>query len=252
MKSGRAAITTTIENRHTGGSAPLNNDLPASPIPAEKGAVKTDAPAFHVCFANVDLDDDRDLQRLCDLFSVSSKADVTHVTVLLESGNKWQDIWLDRLKTASQEGDYQIKVMDRENAITYSSNIVKGNQECEVQPGKLQVAIFPTYCGRQEIIAMAKRILTADLSPQDLTPANLSQFHALGQMPECDMIVFFGKQQSLADGPLWSAAYAEFEFVGAPLVDVDPAVFAAALNSFSQRERRFGALAADPKEGGVA
>lgn len=249
--SGRVAITITIQNEQAGGDAPTE-DLSVSPIPAEKAIIGPGAPTFHLCLANLDLADDLEVQKLFDLLAISANAEVSNISILLRPGSEWRDLWFERLTKISDGRYYHINVINEKGEVTHCNYEVKGNRNIEEMPQSIEVCIFPTYNGRREIISMAKRLLDSKLPAQDLTPSVLSQFHSLGQMPECDLIVFFGPEQSLSNGPLWSAAYAEFEFLGASLADVDPSVYTSILSSFSQRERRFGALTATPKEGGVA
>jgi undecaprenyl diphosphate synthase len=61
-------------------------------------------------------------------------------------------------------------------------------------------------------------------------------------IPDVDLLIRTGGEQRLSDFLLWECAYAELHFVGVMWPDFGPAEFAAALEAFASRERRFGGL----------
>jgi undecaprenyl diphosphate synthase len=62
--------------------------------------------------------------------------------------------------------------------------------------------------------------------------------------PPVDLLLRTGGEKRLSDFLLWEVAYAELLFLDLLWPDVTPGVLADAVDAFSHRERRFGALAA--------
>jgi undecaprenyl diphosphate synthase len=65
-------------------------------------------------------------------------------------------------------------------------------------------------------------------------------------VPDVDLLIRAGGEQRLSDFLLWECAYAELVFTPTMWPDFTSADLAAALHQFRARERRFGALPADP------
>jgi undecaprenyl diphosphate synthase len=63
--------------------------------------------------------------------------------------------------------------------------------------------------------------------------------------PDVDLLIRTGGEQRLSDFLLWEAAYAELVFTPVAWPDFREDHLAAALQSYHQRERRFGAVPAD-------
>ena len=74
-----------------------------------------------------------------------------------------------------------------------------------------------------------------NISEADLTP-HLSMSNA----PEPDLFIRTGGEMRISNFLLWQLAYAELYFTPTLWPDFDDVAFEAALNSYRQRERRFG------------
>ena len=61
-------------------------------------------------------------------------------------------------------------------------------------------------------------------------------------LPDVDLLIRTGGEQRLSDFLLWECAYAELYFTPRLWPDFAPADLAAAIETFRQRERRFGGL----------
>ena len=64
--------------------------------------------------------------------------------------------------------------------------------------------------------------------------------HAATPAPDVDLLIRTAGEKRLSDFLLWECAYAELHFVDCLWPDFDEQVFAAALEEFGRRERRFG------------
>ena len=112
----------------------------------------------------------------------------------------------------------------------------------------LTLVVAFNYGARQEIVRAAKRAaqLVADgkLKPDDITPDSFAGFLDAPDIPDPDLIIRTSGEQRLSNFLLWQAAYSELVFVPTYWPDFDRAVLEAAIDSFRQRERRFGGLVA--------
>jgi undecaprenyl diphosphate synthase len=102
------------------------------------------------------------------------------------------------------------------------------------------------YGGQEEIAAAARELAQAAkegrLDPGAITPELLSSRLFTAGLPEPDLVIRTSGERRLSNFLLWQSAYAELLFVETLWPDFDRAAFLAALEQFSKRERRFGAL----------
>jgi undecaprenyl diphosphate synthase len=105
------------------------------------------------------------------------------------------------------------------------------------------------YGGRWDIAQAAARLAA---SGQAITEATLDGSLALAHVSDPDLLIRTGGEQRLSNFLLWQAAYAELFFSDSLWPDFDEAALDQALDSYRQRERRFGRTtaqlqAADPQ-----
>jgi len=102
------------------------------------------------------------------------------------------------------------------------------------------------YGGQEEIAAAARELARAAaegrLDPETITPELLSSRLFTSGLPEPDLVIRTSGERRLSNFLLWQSAYAELLFVDTLWPDFGRQDFLDALNQFSQRERRFGAL----------
>lgn len=108
----------------------------------------------------------------------------------------------------------------------------------------LTLIVAFNYGGRQEIAAAA-RALALDaaagrIDARGIDEAMLAERLDTAGIPDPDLIIRTSGEQRLSNFLLWQAAYSEFVFLPMHWPDFDRQAFAAALNEFSVRERRFG------------
>jgi undecaprenyl diphosphate synthase len=106
---------------------------------------------------------------------------------------------------------------------------------------RLTLTVAANYGGRWDILQATRKMLAAnpglgaELSEHDLAP-HLAMHYA----PEPDLFVRTGGEQRISNFLLWQLAYAEFYFTDTLWPDFDARALALAIESFRQRERRFG------------
>jgi undecaprenyl diphosphate synthase len=102
------------------------------------------------------------------------------------------------------------------------------------------------YGGQEEIAAAARELARAAaegrLDPETITPDLLSSRLFTAGLSEPDLVIRTSGERRLSNFLLWQSAYAELMFVDTLWPDFGREDFLAALEQFSQRERRFGAL----------
>jgi undecaprenyl diphosphate synthase len=104
--------------------------------------------------------------------------------------------------------------------------------------------------GSQEEIASAARELAraardGRLDPETITPELFASRLFTSALPEPDLIIRTSGERRLSNFLLWQSAYAEMLFLETLWPDFGRDALTAALETFSQRERRFGALNTD-------
>ena len=102
------------------------------------------------------------------------------------------------------------------------------------------------YGGQEEIAAAARELARAAaegrLDPETITPELLSSRLFTSGLPEPDLVIRTSGVIRLSNFLLWQSAYAELMFVETLWPDFGRQELLDALDNFSQRERRFGAL----------
>jgi undecaprenyl diphosphate synthase len=102
------------------------------------------------------------------------------------------------------------------------------------------------YGGQEEIAAAMRELARAAkegrLDPESITPELVSSRLFTAGLPEPDLVIRTSGERRLSNFLLWQSAYAELLFVETLWPDFDRAALLAALEQFSKRERRFGAL----------
>ncbi len=115
----------------------------------------------------------------------------------------------------------------------------------------LTLTVAFNYGARQEIVEAARRI-ALDVRAGRLDPDQISQEEFAERLdthglPDPDLVIRTSGEMRLSNFLLWQCAYAEFVFLPILWPDFDDAAFAAALNCYAERERRFGGVAAPAK-----
>ncbi|MBV1707586.1 MAG: isoprenyl transferase [Hyphomicrobiales bacterium] len=109
---------------------------------------------------------------------------------------------------------------------------------------KLDLVLAFNYGGRQEITRamrrLADKVKAGTLAPQAISLEDIDGALDTAGVPDPEVIIRTSGEQRLSNFLLWQAAYAEFVFLPALWPDFDEAMFAAALDEFRLRTRRFG------------
>ena len=121
-----------------------------------------------------------------------------------------------------------------------SDNIKNGFDEAEQltkSNTKLIFNICFNYGGRWDMAQAAAKLAAKKL---DITPSNINAEMSLSHVADPDLIIRTGGEQRLSNFLLWQAAYSELYFFDTLWPDFDENALDLAIESFHQRERRFG------------
>jgi undecaprenyl diphosphate synthase len=106
---------------------------------------------------------------------------------------------------------------------------------------KLTLTIAANYGGRWDILQAVNRMALAQPEKQgNWSEADLAPYLAMSYAPEPDLFIRTGGEERVSNFLLWQLAYSEFYFTDTLWPEFDSAAFDAAINSYQQRERRFG------------
>ncbi len=106
---------------------------------------------------------------------------------------------------------------------------------------RLTLSIAANYGGRWDILQAVNRMSAEHPPrPEGYSEELLGGYLALSFAPEPDLFIRTGGEQRVSNFCLWQLAYAELYFTEILWPDFDAQAFSLALESYAQRERRFG------------
>lgn len=108
----------------------------------------------------------------------------------------------------------------------------------------LTLTIAANYSGQWDIVQAARKLAmlvqNAELKVEEIDESIFAHYLSLHGLPEVDLLIRTSGEYRLSNFLLWQVAYAELYFVDTLWPDFDDDMFKLALESFAQRERRFG------------
>ena len=108
---------------------------------------------------------------------------------------------------------------------------------------RMHLRIAVDYSSRGSIIEAGRLLREAPVAePEHFLSLLGAVDHSNPPAPEVDLLIRTGGERRLSDFLLWECAYAELYFVDCPWPDFGEADFAAALEEYSRRQRRFGRI----------
>jgi undecaprenyl diphosphate synthase len=110
---------------------------------------------------------------------------------------------------------------------------------------RLTFTIAANYGGRWDIMqAMRKMMAQSAELPLNFEEENLAQYLALSYAPEPDLFIRTGGEYRISNFLLWQLAYTELYFTDTLWPDFNEHELERAIQSYQQRERRFGCTSA--------
>jgi undecaprenyl diphosphate synthase len=108
----------------------------------------------------------------------------------------------------------------------------------------LTLNIAANYGGRwditQSVQQLAKKVAAGTLDAEAITEELINAHLSTASLPEPDLFIRTGGEERVSNFLLWQLAYTEFYFTDVLWPEFDAGQLDRAINSFTQRERRFG------------
>lgn len=121
-------------------------------------------------------------------------------------------------------------------------------QDLTANNRRLTLTIAANYGGRWDILQAMRRVLVERpglaQAPDGFTEDLLAPYLAMSYAPEPDLFIRTGGEQRISNFLLWQLAYTELYFTSEFWPDFDAASLDRAIESYQQRERRFGRTSA--------
>ena len=106
---------------------------------------------------------------------------------------------------------------------------------------RLTLTVAANYGGRWDVAQAVQKLLAAEPAAlRGFAPEALEAYLSMAYAPEPDLFIRTGGEQRISNFLLWQLAYTEFLFTDLLWPDFDAAALSAAIDSYRQRERRFG------------
>jgi undecaprenyl diphosphate synthase len=109
---------------------------------------------------------------------------------------------------------------------------------------KLDLVIAANYGGHWDVTQacrrVAGRVASGDLKPDEITTDMIAGEIALADLPDPDLFIRTGGEQRVSNFLLWQLAYTELYFTEILWPAFDEQALDEALDSYAQRQRRFG------------
>ena len=106
----------------------------------------------------------------------------------------------------------------------------------------ITVCVALNYGGRNDIIDAVKAILASGLKPEEITEEKVAEYLGTRGIPEPDLVIRTSGENRLSNFLVWETAYSELFFTPALWPDFTSEVLDEALQSYSQRKRRYGGV----------
>jgi undecaprenyl diphosphate synthase len=118
---------------------------------------------------------------------------------------------------------------------------------------RLTLIVAFNYGSRQEIAAaaraLAEEVAAGLIKASEIDETLFARHLDTAGIPDPDLIIRTSGEQRLSNFLMWQAAYSEFVFLPMHWPDFDRQAFSAALAEFSARERRFGGVTGQYRNG---
>jgi undecaprenyl diphosphate synthase len=138
----------------------------------------------------------------------------------------------------------KINFIGRRNQLPKSVVAEMHNSEAATQNCTgLQLNIAVDYGGRDEILRAVNQFMCEKITASSqIDETTLKKYSDLKDQPDPDLIIRTGGDKRLSNFMLWHAAYSELNFVDTLWPDFSLLELNSALENFSARDRRFGAV----------
>ena len=200
------------------------------------------------------------VERIRDVMQACKARGVEVLTLFAFSSENWQrppkevealmslfHLYLQREARKLADEGVRLRVIGRRDR--FSAKVLKAIEAAEASTagGATTLVIAADYGGRWDIAEAARKVCEqvarGELSPDAVDEQLLDQHTCLADLPPLDLLVRTSGELRISNFLLWQAAYAELYFCDTLWPDFDETAMHQAVESYFQRQRRFGMTA---------
>lgn len=197
------------------------------------------------------------VERLRDVLSACKGFGVNTLTVFAFSSENWQrpakevdalmslfQLYLSNESKKLKKEGVRLRVIGSRKR--FSPKLLKAIEKAEsvACEGERTLVIAADYGGQWDITQaaqqLAAKILGGSKTIDDIGVEDLAGLLSTADLPPLDLLIRTGGEQRISNFLLWQAAYAELYFCDDLWPDFGKDSLAKAIDSFMQRQRRFG------------
>ncbi len=141
-----------------------------------------------------------------------------------------------RLRHLGRSGDLSPEI---QKAIRESADLTKENT-------RIAVNVCFNYGGRAELVDAVRQIVANGVAPEHITEELIGSHLYSRDLPDPDLVIRTGGEMRISNFLLWQSAYSEFYPTPILWPDFGYNEFMEAIESYSQRQRRFGRVMEPP------
>ena len=113
---------------------------------------------------------------------------------------------------------------------------------------RLTLNVAFNYGGRDEIVNAIQNIMKDGIAPEDVTDALVSRYLYTAGVPDPDLIIRTSGELRVSNFLIWQAAYSEWYVTPTYWPDFAKEEYRRALETFAQRDRRYGKVSSGEYE----
>ena len=200
----------------------------------------------------------RGVETVRDLVKQCAKLKVKYLTLFAFSSENWRrpedevsflmGLFMDAMQREviklHENNIRLILIGDRSKFDVELVKKIKAAEKLTAKNTALTLTIAANYGGRWDILNATNQMIRKNAinhpSKSDYSEEDLAQHLSMSYAPEPDLFIRTGGEQRVSNFLLWQLAYTEFYFTDTLWPDFDAKAFASAIQSYQQRERRFG------------
>ena len=207
----------------------------------------------------------RGLDTVRDLVKQCAKLNLKYLTLFAFSSENWRrpddevsflmGLFMDALKReVAKLHENNIRLVLIGDRSRFSEALVEqiiASEKLTAKNTGLTLSIAANYGGRWDILQATNKMISNSkmISPVNTNSAKKQQVFiesdltphlAMSYAPEPDLFIRTGGEKRVSNFLLWQLAYTEFYFTDTLWPDFDAKAFQLAIQSYQQRERRFG------------
>lgn len=202
----------------------------------------------------------RGVETVRELVKLCAKKNVKFLTLFAFSSENWRrpeeevsflmGLFMDALKrevAKLHDNNIRLKLIgDRSRFHPDLVEQINASEALTANNTGLTLTIAANYGGRWDILQAVNKLhvraleAKQDAASGGISEENLAAHLSMHYAPEPDLFIRTGGEKRISNFLLWQLAYTEFYFTDTLWPDFDAKAFEAAVQSYQQRERRFG------------